>query len=85
MPCCRFCTYAGPRRDFQEALTALPGQDAPNLSPGVLSRLTGEWEAEYQRWQLRELSARCYVFSCSLGRIAFAGHSGWTGSTFRHE
>jgi len=26
--------------DFQEALTALLGADAPNLSPGVISRLT---------------------------------------------
>src|SRR5258707_10785922 len=29
--------------DFQEALTALLGKDAPNLSPAVISRLTAEW------------------------------------------
>lgn len=29
--------------DFQEALAALLGADAPNLSLGVVSRLTGEW------------------------------------------
>jgi hypothetical protein len=35
--------------DFQEALTALLGPDAPNLSPAVISRLTGEWKDEYER------------------------------------
>src|SRR5215216_722348 len=48
--------------DFQEALTALLGKDAPNLSPSVISRLTGEWQAEYERWQARDLSARHYVY-----------------------
>jgi transposase-like protein len=28
--------------DFQEALAALLGKDAPNLSPAVISRLTAE-------------------------------------------
>ena len=32
--------------DFQEALTALPGADAPNLSPGVVTRLTAGWQDE---------------------------------------
>jgi putative transposase len=48
--------------DFQEALGVLLGENAPNLSPGVLSRLTGEWEADYQRWQRRDLSARRYAY-----------------------
>ena len=48
--------------DFQEALTALLGQDAPNLSPSVISRLTAEWQGEYERWQKRDLSARRYVY-----------------------
>jgi putative transposase len=48
--------------DFQEALGALLGKDAPNLSPSVISRLRGEWEAEYARWQRRDLSARHYVY-----------------------
>jgi putative transposase len=48
--------------DFQEALSALLGPDAPNLSPGVISRLTAEWETEYERWQHRDLSARGYVY-----------------------
>jgi transposase-like protein len=48
--------------DFQEALTALLGKDAPNLSPSVVSRLTGEWQGEYDGWQKRDLSARRYVY-----------------------
>lgn len=48
--------------DFQEALSALVGPDAPNLSPGAISRLTGEWQAEHDRWQRRNLSARRYVY-----------------------
>jgi putative transposase len=48
--------------DFQEALAALLGKDAPNLSPAVISRLTAEWQGEYGRWQKRDLSARQYVY-----------------------
>lgn len=46
--------------DF-EALTALLGKDAPNLSPAVISRATAEWQSEYERWQRRDLSTRRYV------------------------
>jgi transposase-like protein len=48
--------------DFGEALAALLGSDAPNLSPSVIGRLRGEWEADYARWQRRDLSARRYVY-----------------------
>jgi len=48
--------------DFQEALSALLGRDAPNLSPSVIARLRGEWEADYAHWQRRDLSARRYVY-----------------------
>jgi putative transposase len=48
--------------DFQEALAALLGRDAPNLSPSVIARLSGEWQAEYEHWQRRDLSARRYVY-----------------------
>ena len=44
--------------DFQEALAALLGKDAPNLSPAVISRLTAEWQADYDAWQ----KARRYVY-----------------------
>ena len=33
--------------DFQEALAALLGKAAPNLSPAVISRLTAQWQADY--------------------------------------
>ena len=48
--------------DFQEALSALLGPDAPNLSPGVISRLTAGWQENYDAWQRRDLSARRYVY-----------------------
>ena len=48
--------------DFQEALSALLGKDAPNLSPAVITRLTAEWQADYEAWQKRDLSARRYVY-----------------------
>jgi transposase-like protein len=48
--------------DFQEALAALLGKDAPNLSTSVVARLRDAWQAEYERWQRRDLSARHYVY-----------------------
>ena len=48
--------------DFQEALAALLGKDAPNLSPAVITRLTAEWQSDYDAWQKRDLSARRYVY-----------------------
>jgi putative transposase len=48
--------------DFQEALGALLGKDAPNLSPAAVARLRGEWEADHARWQRRDLSARRHVY-----------------------
>ena len=48
--------------DFQEALAALLGKEAPNLSPAVITRLTEEWQADYDAWQKRDLSARRYVY-----------------------
>jgi putative transposase len=35
--------------DLQEALTALLGPEAPNLSPGVIARLIEAWQEEYDR------------------------------------
>ena len=48
--------------DFQEALSALLGKDAPNLSAAVVARLTAEWQADYDAWQRRNLSPRRYVY-----------------------
>jgi putative transposase len=47
---------------FQEALSALLGKDAPNLSPAAITRLAAEWQADYAAWQKRDLSARRYVY-----------------------
>ena len=60
---CRFFICRGVSTgDFQEALAALLGKDAPNLSPAVISRLTAEWQGEYGHWQNRDLSARRYLY-----------------------
>ena len=48
--------------DFQEALGALLGREAPNLSPSAIARLRDEWQADHARWQRRDLSARRYVY-----------------------
>ena len=48
--------------DFQEALSALLGPKAPNLSPPVIARLKVDWKADLARWQGRVLSARRYVY-----------------------
>jgi len=48
--------------DFQNALAALLGKDAPNLSPAVLNRLKARWQEEFDRWKTRDLSARRYVY-----------------------
>jgi transposase-like protein len=48
--------------DFQEALSALLGSDAANLSPSVIGRLKAEWQGEYDSWQGRDLSGQRYVY-----------------------
>lgn len=48
--------------DFQEALTALLGRDAPGLSASTISRLKEGWKEEHRRWAHRDLSNRHYVY-----------------------
>ncbi len=48
--------------DFKDALTALLGKDAPNLSASVIGRLPADWSTDYERWQRRDLSARRWVY-----------------------
>lgn len=48
--------------DFQDALAALLGKAAANLSPSVIGRLKEDWAADYDRWRRRDLSARRYVY-----------------------
>lgn len=48
--------------DFQETLAPLLGEQASNLSPGVISRLKSAWEGEYYQWHKRDLSKKTYVY-----------------------
>jgi putative transposase len=48
--------------DFQEVLAPIFGDEAKNLSPGVISRLKADWEDEYQAWNKRDLSRKHYVY-----------------------
>jgi putative transposase len=48
--------------DTQEAVAALLGKDAPNLSPAVRVRLKAGWQEDYECWKRRDLSARRYVY-----------------------
>jgi len=48
--------------DFEEALAALLGKDAPGLSPSTIARLKEVWIDEHKRWNERNLSTRRYVY-----------------------
>ena len=47
---------------FQDALSALLGPEAPNLSSDTILRLRKSWEDELTHWRARDLSARRYVY-----------------------
>src|SRR3712207_735848 len=47
---------------FGEALAAPLGTEAPNLPPAAIARLRDAWQADYARWQRRDLAARHYVY-----------------------
>jgi transposase-like protein len=48
--------------DFEEALAALLGKDAPGLSASTIARLKEIWLDEHQHWRKRDLSAKRYVY-----------------------
>lgn len=48
--------------DFTEVLSPIFGEQAKNLSPGVISRLKMKWEEEYAQWHKRDLSQKKYVY-----------------------
>jgi transposase-like protein len=48
--------------DFQEALTALVGDQAKGLSANTISRLKERWVDEHRQWQGRDLSGKRYVY-----------------------
>jgi len=55
------------RGDFEEALAALVGKDAPGLSASTIARLKELWIEEHARWQKRDLSAKRYVYCWADG------------------
>jgi putative transposase len=48
--------------DFEEALAALLGKDAPGLSASTIARMREAWTGEHMRWKKRDLSTRRYVY-----------------------
>jgi transposase-like protein len=48
--------------DFEDALAALLGKDAPGLSASTIARLKEVWAEEHARWRSRDLSAKRYVY-----------------------
>jgi putative transposase len=48
--------------DFEGALAALLGKDAPGLSASTIARLKSVWLDEHEHWSKRDLSARRYVY-----------------------
>jgi putative transposase len=48
--------------DFAEALQALLGPDAPNLSATTITRLKAVWEQEHRAWSKRSLAGKHYVY-----------------------
>jgi putative transposase len=48
--------------DFEEALAALLGKDAPGLTASTIARLKEVWLDEHEHWRKRDLSAKRYVY-----------------------
>src|SRR3954453_197954 len=53
--------------DFSEALQAILGPDAPNLSATTITRLKAVWEADHQAWSQRSLAGKRYVYVWAHG------------------
>lgn len=48
--------------DMQDALAALLGAEAANLSPGAVRRLASEWQGECEAWNKRDLTGKSYIY-----------------------
>ena len=59
--------------DFREALPVLLGEDASGLSPTTITRLTAEWQKEYEEFRKEDLSDRDYVTSGPTGFTSISG------------
>jgi len=53
--------------DFEGALAALLGKDAPGLSASTIARLKEVWLDEHEHWRKRDLSAKRYVYMWADG------------------
>ena len=62
MHCCRSSTCAGSRWVISRRRSQRCWAVTPRPSPSVIARLRNDWEADYGRWQRRDLSARHYVY-----------------------
>jgi putative transposase len=47
---------------FSDALRAVLGDEAKELSPSIITRLTVKWQAEYNAWKKRDLTGREYIY-----------------------
>lgn len=48
--------------DFPQALSAILGKEADELSATTVVRLKSQWEEEYREWAKRDLSDKEYVY-----------------------
>ncbi len=48
--------------DYQEALSALLGENAKGLSSNTISRLKQHWIEDHRQWSQRDLSTKRYVY-----------------------
>ena len=76
--------------DFEEALAALVGKDAPGLSGSTIARLKEVWTEEHARWQKRDLSAKRYVYCSPTASIWRPGSrnrrsASWSSSARRRK
>src|SRR5437660_3194518 len=58
--------------DFEEALAALLGKDAPGLSASTIARLKEVWIDEHEHWRKRDLSAKHYAYVWADGTYLHA-------------
>jgi putative transposase len=68
--------------DFSEALQAILGPDAPNLSATTITRLKAVWEADHEAWSKRSLAGKRYVYVWADGvhfniRLEGGGSASW--------
>jgi len=67
--------------DFSEALQAILGPDAPNLSATTITRLKAVWERDHEIWSKRSLTGKHYVYVWADGvhfNIRLEGGRQWS-------